>query len=65
MTLFERRNLADPPKLSGPANNTAKKSSSLTEGPFSTSDVWRQFVTSLSEEEKKCIYLHANKVNKS
>jgi len=41
------------------------KSSSLIGGPFSISDVWRQLVTSLLEEEKSAfIYMQTN-INKS
>ncbi len=66
MTLFQCRNLADPPsKLSGPENNKVKKSSSLTGGPFSTSDVWRQFVTSLSEEEKSAFIYMQTKLTRA
>lgn len=54
-----------PPKLSGPENNKAKKSSSLTGGPFSTSDVWRQFVTSLSEEEKSAFIYMQTKLTRA
>lgn len=41
------------------------KRSSLTGGPFSTSDVWRQFVTSLLEEEKSAFIYMQTKLTRA